>query len=293
MKDLVSAICLDVIDMAPNPVHIIDSEFHLWRNTASKKIFPERMSSSYCYGIIYGKDNPCEECLVKETFNYAEGQRKIRKFEGKFFEIQTMPYFNDRGSVVAVIEYLWDITTEILRQKKIEEQILELKKTALLDYLTGAFNRKGLDKFLEQAISDFKRRDIDFCLLMADIDYLKKINDQYGHRAGDGAIVALVNAMNSIFRAEDIITRFGGDEFLVLFRGAGQAEAIKAAEKLRSEVDGLKLRTDKGEIFNMTVSIGIISYNGKSSKDELIGCVDRALYEAKRKGRNTISALEI
>lgn len=290
MKGVVKAICLDAIEMAPDPIHIIDFEYHLWRNNASKKIFPERMSSSYCYGIIYGKDEPCEECLVKETFDYAEGQKKIRRFEGKFLEIQTAPCFNDRGSVVAVIEYLRDITTEVRRQKRIEEQILELKKTALLDYLTGAFNREGLDKFLEQAIAGFKRRNIGFCLLMADIDYLKKINDQYGHRAGDKAIIALANAMNSTLRPEDIIARFGGDEFLILLHGVEQAGVIKIAEKLRSAVEALKLWTDKGEVFNMTVSIGVIAYNGKSSKEELISFVDKALYKAKDGGRNTVSA---
>lgn len=161
----------------------------------------------------------------------------------------------------------------------LSNQIDQLQHDADTDPLTGALNRRGLQLLLKQLV----QKKIPYSVLVIDIDYFKKINDTFGHAAGDQALIALTQTMHEISREQDIVARTGGEEFLLVLPKAPSAVALKIAERLRTSVAELEIEP----IGSMTVSIGVAtcSHNLKSI-DAVIHQADQALYQAKRLGRN-------
>ncbi len=164
---------------------------------------------------------------------------------------------------------------EIERSNK---KLVEISKT---DGLTGAYTKKAILDMMDMSIS--KQPDIVFSILMFDIDNFKTINDTHGHITGDKCIKNLMNICRNSFRGDDVIGRFGGDEFVILLPGTSPVKAYLVAERFRKNVEQTK---DP----HYTVSIGVASYplDGKNSKG-LISSADKALYISKEKGRNMVS----
>ena len=172
----------------------------------------------------------------------------------------------------------------------LETKILleELKTQSLKDRLTGAYNRRYLDDFVQKQIPQALRANIPYGVLMVDIDYFKMVNDKYGHDAGDMIIKELIKTIDEIIRDSDIIVRFGGEEFLVLLYNCDKENAYKIAEKIRI---AFKSRTFNygGEKFNKTISIGVSSFLVDSKQFwQVVKYADIALYEAKNSGRNKV-----
>jgi len=158
-------------------------------------------------------------------------------------------------------------------------QINQLKQDAATDPLTGAFNRRSLQLLLKQ----LEQKNIPFSVLAIDIDHFKKVNDTFGHAAGDKALIELTQIMRQISRTEDLIARTGGEEFLLILPNTSSISAQTIAERLRK----LVAQTQLDPIGSIQVSIGIatLSANNNSS-DEVLNQADEALYQAKRLGRN-------
>ena len=174
-----------------------------------------------------------------------------------------------------------DITP--LKQK--EQQLYILSTT---DSLTGAFNRRY---FMDSAAREFSfhlRHQTPLSLLVMDIDYFKKINDTYGHGVGDDAIKAFVGVCLGVLRREDVLGRTGGEEFAVLLPQTGLDGAEAVAERLRQRVEAIELLLG-GERVRFTVSIGAAEVRAEETSIEMtLTRADRALYEAKAKGRNRV-----
>ncbi|MBN1501834.1 MAG: diguanylate cyclase [Spirochaetes bacterium] len=170
---------------------------------------------------------------------------------------------------------------------KLEEKTKELEILSYRDSLTGVFNRRYLYFILENEKSRFLRNAKSFSIMMADIDHFKKINDSFGHLTGDSVLFEFSAIVTGVCRDEDIITRFGGEEFLIILIGASKKTACSAAERLRKEIEDY---TFKGVPYPVTVSIGIAEFSGNENIDELIKKADEKLYLAKRKGRNRIES---
>ncbi|MBP7176040.1 MAG: diguanylate cyclase [Thermoclostridium sp.] len=164
---------------------------------------------------------------------------------------------------------------EIERSNK---KLVEISKT---DGLTGAYTKKAILDMMDMSIS--KQPDTVFSVLMFDIDNFKTINDTHGHITGDKCIKNLMNICRNSFRGDDIIGRFGGDEFVIMLPGTSPVKAYLVAERFRKNVEQTK---DP----HFTVSIGVASFplDGKNSKG-LISSADKALYISKEKGRNMVS----
>jgi diguanylate cyclase (GGDEF)-like protein len=165
---------------------------------------------------------------------------------------------------------------------QMHEQKELFKHKALTDHLTGAFNRIKFDTELDSAINNINQKS--FTLAMFDIDYFKKINDEFGHLVGDSVLKELVVLINKYIRGEDTLFRWGGEEFfLILF--APPNRVMKQLEQLRKVVENFSF-TDVPR--SITISIGYCEFNKTISRKSLLKFVDKALYHAKDSGRNCI-----
>jgi two-component system cell cycle response regulator len=127
--------------------------------------------------------------------------------------------------------------------------------------------------------------------MILDIDYFKEVNDKYGHLAGDESLKVLATILKSSFRVTDLIARYGGEEFVILLGGTDINYSKKIAERVRSAIESLEINIPgKQEPLKKTVSIGIAEFNNKESVTCFVDRADKALYEAKAKGRNKVIA---
>ena len=162
----------------------------------------------------------------------------------------------------------------------------EIERLAITDGLTGLFNHKQFQERLAQEFNRLGRFSDPLSLLLIDIDYFKKINDTYGHPVGDSVLKRVADMIKKTIRNIDIPARYGGEEFAVVLVGTDGKGAMNMAERMRKTVMDTKFTADENT-FNVTVSIGISTYEGEAmKKEELVDKADKALYKAKGNGRN-------
>ncbi len=163
----------------------------------------------------------------------------------------------------------------------------ELSQKAMFDPLTRCFNKKEIEILIENSLKNYFRYDDPFCVLMLDIDFFKKVNDTYGHLAGDFVLKQVAKTIQEEIRDSDICGRFGGEEFIILLPNTKISGAMKLASRIKESIENQKFKFNN-YLINISVSIGITSPSKTDSIFSLIERVDRALYEAKKKGRNRI-----
>lgn len=160
-----------------------------------------------------------------------------------------------------------------------------LRAEADRDYLTGLANRRRFRKALGHEVERWRRYRTPCALLLLDIDHLKRINDTYGHPAGDRVIRFVASALSELSRDNDTAARLGGEEFALLLAGVGSEKAVAAAERLRRAVCARPLE----EVGAVTISVGVAACPANAqSERELFAASDSALYRAKREGRNLV-----
>jgi len=172
-----------------------------------------------------------------------------------------------------------------------ERAAAELFRLATTDPLTGLFNRRAFLDLAERELARARRLQAPYVVLMMDLDLFKRVNDDYGHQAGDRVLVGFAAVVRRCFRIEDLAGRYGGEEFCAVLPGVTKAQAIVIAERLRAAVAHCTL----GDLpRSTTISIGIAACTGKGqlSLDDAIGCADVALYRAKHAGRDRVVALD-
>jgi diguanylate cyclase (GGDEF)-like protein len=157
------------------------------------------------------------------------------------------------------------------------------------DALTGLLNRRALEERLVRELKIFRRSHRSFAILLLDVDHFKRINDTWGHKAGDRALTQLARVLQATVREVDEVGRFGGEEFCALIRGADAAGAREAAERIRLAAMAIK-PAPRAE--DMTISIGVMAVDapqwGQFNISQLLDRADRALYRAKHSGRNRV-----
>ena len=168
----------------------------------------------------------------------------------------------------------------------------ELQRLALADTLTGVGNRRAFLALGEQALKQAEREGRGCAVLFVDIDHMKQINDRYGHRAGDRAVVATARMLTDTVRESDIVARVGGDEFCVLLSGPGGPEALEEGiARVRESAAGIASRVD----FPLSVTVGATWFDPADPVDigQLMDTADAAMYEAKRQKRERRTVLSI
>ena len=161
----------------------------------------------------------------------------------------------------------------------------QLVQMATTDALTGAFNRKGLEDVLQQALAEWRKHQHPLALVLIDIDHFKSVNDTHGHQAGDHVLAGLAELVRQHVRGQDLLGRWGGEEFLLVCRDTGLTQAIAIAEKLRALVAGQEFSG-----LRVTASFGVAALDSERPLDELFAAADAALYRAKAEGRNRVVA---
>ncbi|ABZ78306.1 diguanylate cyclase [Shewanella halifaxensis HAW-EB4] len=177
------------------------------------------------------------------------------------------------------------ISTDITFAKLLEEKALKLAKT---DVLTGLANRLELDSVLSYEIERLKRFQHPLSIIMLDLDHFKTVNDNYGHLLGDKCLINIAKMMKNNFRLIDTVGRWGGEEFLIICPETDFNGAIKLAEKFRRLIEEHIFP----EVKRITGSLGVTSFIEGDTHETLVNRADKALYKAKKAGRNRVEAFE-
>jgi diguanylate cyclase (GGDEF)-like protein len=193
---------------------------------------------------------------------------------------------DDLQTVLSIISYV-SLAIERMHYYERSEALLKLSS---IDSLTGLYNRRFLEERLAEEMSRSRRYSRHLSLLLLDIDDFKKYNDSFGHLAGDQALQLISQSIMDTVRKVDIVTRFGGEEFLIVLPETEKSTARSIAERIISRIDRLGSSDgDEKLCGRLTVSIGLASFpvDAKDEQD-LVGKADVALYEAKREGKNKL-----
>lgn len=189
--------------------------------------------------------------------------------------------------------FVW-LTIRLSLQTAVDlRQIVALQAENITDPLTNVFNRRYLDRRLDEEIARSKRYSLDLSILMIDIDHFKRVNDTYGHQAGDIILNTLCCSIKAALRDLDVIARYGGEEFMVICINTAIDGAALVAERLRHLVELYQIDITDGsgakQTIQINISVGVAGFSASvDSKKKLIQAADEALYRAKGEGRNRV-----
>lgn len=216
----------------------------------------------------------------QKPFSFLENTNLHKDGHKVILETSGIPLHNEDGTLQGYFGTEHDVT----KHKQIEE---EIKRLATTDPLTGIANRREFNTQLEKEIERSKRYATSFSLVMYDIDYFKRVNDTFGHDAGDTVLQTLTTIVKSNIRTVDIVARWGGEEFMILMPQSDGTTAAEAAEKLRQKI----VEHPFEPVGSLTVSFGVTPFKPQDNSDTLVKRVDDALYQAKEHGRNRVEIL--
>lgn len=207
-----------------------------------------------------------------------------------FSHVLTTPFVQDpfQGAAFLINMIFCFVLSVSLALLMFRQKEIELRRMARRDALTGLYNRRTLDELAEREQRRSDRYGTPLAVVMLDIDRFKAINDLHGHSAGDEVLRSVADNVIASMRVTDMAFRIGGEEFLMLLPGTDCGDAFLAAERLRERIQATPVGTPSG-LLTVTASFGVACYqSGAESWDEAMRRADRALYQAKRQGRNRV-----
>jgi len=209
-----------------------------------------------------------------------EGELKNRRKNGSAYWVHAIitPKTNSAGEITGYTSVRQNITD----RKRAEE-------LSITDQLTGLYNRLKLDEMFKTYLHVSQRHDTDFSIIILDIDRFKNVNDTHGHQVGDTILQEFAKILQENVRSEDVLGRWGGEEFMILAPQSGLEAAQNLAEKLRTKVENFSFST----IVRATCSFGISTYHKGDDEKSMVSRADDALYRAKANGRNRVEVEEI
>ncbi len=284
---------LDVFEKTYESIRIVDP--------LNKKILTNNKDDSAveklnCFDF-WGKNKVCDNCVSIRAYNENNTYVKFEYNSDAIFMVTAIPYEVEDRRVV--IELLKDATDSLIFDKaegqsedksEIYSLIDNLNKLALKDTLTGLYNRRYINEKLPVDLINTMLSEQNLSVVIADIDFFKKVNDIYGHLAGDRVLKIFVDTLKGcLSRTSDWIGRFGGEEFLICLPGADLEISLKTIESMRKTIEEKDIIFEGSKI-KITASFGIYSLipNSTDSIDDLIQKADEKLYLAKKNGRNRI-----
>jgi len=202
--------------------------------------------------------------------------------------------FDEKGSMLEVQAVGRDIDDEVHLKKQLEESLLKTESLAMTDELTNLLNRRAIMEHAEAEWNRAQREQRPLSLIILDLDHLKRINDSYGHLAGDRALDCIAGLLRSSMRRYDWAGRWAGDEFLLVLPGTGQTEALEVAERLRGRVNKSRVAVNENHAIELQISLGVAGMdivNPGDSLQSLLGRADQALYHAKQEGRDRVAVV--
>ena len=277
-----------MIDSSPFPIIIskITGEKILLVNDKACKMFG--LSKKEC-GYFKIKDFFVDEDNRKSFFAKLEKEHEVQDFDLMVCNlINSSPFWLSVSA--KTIEYNNEMALYMAFQnitlRKARETSLQFQ--AERDPLTLAWNRRYFEKLVPERIKEAIKKQQNFSLLMIDADKFKNVNDTYVHKTGDKVLTELVACCQNDLREDDIVCRFGGEEFVIYLDNTNTHSAQIVAERLRRSLADLEIESENSEKFHFTVSIGVVSSEKTASLDVLLRQVDDAMYLAKNNGRNRV-----
>ena len=282
---------LMVLDLIPKPIFIKDfdglylscnTSFETFCGISREQLIGRTVHDLWLPGqadIFHAKDN---ELLHNPGIQQYETDFTNPNGEEFVFQYHKVTFNNSGGETAGLLGIIFDIT----ETKQLEHSLSQLSK---LDHLTQIPNRRaGFDQ-MEQVLDDSIRKSKQFSVAMIDIDHFKAFNDRYGHTVGDLVLKTLANEIKGLLRSNDILFRYGGEEFVICMPETSLDEIRTFAERMRIEVNSKTIETPDGNNLSCTLSVGISSFpeHGTHIK-QLIDAGDRAMYDAKNSGRDCI-----
>lgn len=264
-----------------------------------KERIDDRTDFRYIAPLIVEKS--CLKCHAKQGYKSGDirGGLSVRfditEIESSLrfckYTILALVFF----SAIALICIIYSFTFVLTKKLKKAQQ--KIKKLVITDELTRLYNRGYLFRKLKDEIRRSKRLKHDLGCMMIDIDFFKKINNQHGHLAGDLVLENISKTIRECCREIDMVSRYGGEEFIVLLPGTDLKGGLRVAERIRLKVESLRHVYDQDVVIHTTVSIGLASYSPDDLKRftdqyQIIRFVDKAMCSAKDKGRNRVETIE-
>jgi diguanylate cyclase (GGDEF)-like protein/PAS domain S-box-containing protein len=261
--------------------------------------------------LVVPEDHPMLQRIMVRVItqpNHVENAnfRSIRKDGTVWWTESTAINLLNEPSVQAIVVNYRDVTERInaekalktandqlnFRIREVEELQSELREQALRDPLTGLYNRRHLGDAMDREMARMQREKQPLSTIIMDIDHFKKVNDKHGHQIGDQFLTEIAKVIAGHARSSDIACRYGGEEFLLVLPGATLKTAMKRAELIREQCEAIQIMSGK-KIVKVTMSMGVAAFpkHGKGA-EEIVVKADKAMYRAKRAGRNCVMAWE-
>jgi diguanylate cyclase (GGDEF)-like protein/PAS domain S-box-containing protein len=266
---------------------------HVWRNQAIQRMFGYK-DSQVTPDMNWWEEriHPDERTKVVRNIHTAIKNResfwskeyRFRLADGNYAYVFDRAYIirDETGKPLRMLGAIMDITV----RKQAEEIV---RQESLHDPLTGLFNRRYMEEMLEREIRRAERTKDHISVIMLDVDHFKKVNDTFGHAAGDSLLHNLGVFLIKYIRGGDIACRYGGDEFTLILPGASLEVSKKRAEKIRREAENLAIKSPEELSNGFTLSLGVAMFPEQgSTPKEILAAADSALYAAKEAGRNQV-----
>lgn len=284
---------------------------------SSKDITTEHCEEIYQRFLSEGKDeeivqragNEINTTLESVGTVIKEAQTATSEYRGSLTEAtEKLSSQSDKEEVARLLKQVSDDTAQMIeRNQALEDELnksssamaelqrdLEsVRKEAMTDGLTGLSNRKAFDNEMHRAVKSAAEEGDTFTLLMLDIDHFKDFNDTYGHQVGDQVLRLVAKCMTNGIKGQDVAARYGGEEFAIILPETNINAGVVVANNLRKTVSQKDIinRSTGEKMGRITLSVGVAQYNGSESVDDLILRADKALYKAKRNGRDQVATI--
>jgi len=252
-----------------------------------QKCFIDQMESYYDDGdSMELEGSPFQRCIESKSkvetcvTIYHQGGKQISA------EMQFLPVGRENADPVGVVIVIQDLTNEA----DLRDMISKMDSAAKKDPLTKVATRSAFEEKIGECMSNFHSANTKSCLVICDIDFFKRINDDYGHHIGDLALVSFAQHLEQFVREEDMVARYGGEEFVIVFNGCDQSDAFKRTEKIRRSLELKALPELGGKC--LTASFGIAETSTNDSCESIFVRADQALLRAKEEGRNRVLCTE-
>lgn len=250
--------------------------------------------TAQCFDF-WGKNKICDNCISIRALNENKTFVKVEYTSVKVFMITAIPFELKERRIV--IELLKDTTDSMIlgngeheNASEIYAMIDSMNNLALKDHLTNIYNRRYIKERLPVDLISTALSDQEISIIMADIDFFKKVNDTYGHLVGDEVLKTFASTISGCVKREsDWVSRFGGEEFLICLPGAGIKKSANIAETMRREIESKEFVSGENKI-KITASFGVCSVRPTQDikMESLIEVADKKLYLAKNNGRNRV-----
>jgi diguanylate cyclase (GGDEF)-like protein/PAS domain S-box-containing protein len=287
-----------ILDSIADGVYFVDRDRRItyWNKGAERisGFSAEKVTGHFCHDNILNHvtENGIQLCMNGCPLHATIQDGEPRKAEVYLHHadghrvpiiVRTMPMRDEQGEIIGAVETFGNNSTSIMARRHIRR----LEDKVNLDALTNIANRRYVEIKIKSALDELQQYRLPFGVAFIDIDHFKNINDTYGHEAGDKALIIVAKTLADNIRVEDIVARWGGDEFLVLFYNVDKNSLHTAAEKLRLLVEQSHPRLEGRESV-LTISVGATLARAEDDLPALMKRVDRLMYQGKE-NRNRLT----